>query len=88
MSNYIGYKPEDNARRKANNTGEAIDTVGKNQNVKAISTKPGQMSMKEQAAFEQMKLNRLNKKQPVKSINDLSPDLILALKQKYGCKAA
>lgn len=88
MSNYIGYKPEDNARRKANNTGEAIDTIGNNQNVKAISTKPGQMSMKEQAAFEQMKLNRLNKKQPVKTIKDLPSDLVLALAQKYGCKAA
>lgn len=88
MSNYIGYKTEDNLRRKANNTGEAIDTIGKNQNVKSFSTKPGQMSGKEQASFEQAKLNRLNKKQPVKTIKDLSSDLILALSLKYGCVAA
>ena len=88
MSNYKGYKPEDNARRKANNTGECIDTIGKNQNVKAISTKPGQMSMKEQAAYQQMKLNRLNKKQPVKTIDDMPVELISELIAKYGCKVA
>jgi hypothetical protein len=85
MSNYIGYKPEDNARRKANNTGDSIPTVGKNQNVKCLSTKPGQLSMKEQAAFQQMKLNRLNKKQPVRSMNQFSDDELKAMQAKYGC---
>jgi hypothetical protein len=66
MSNYIGYKLEDNLRRKATNTGEELESVGQNKNVKAYSTKPGQLSMKAQASLENAKLKCLNKKQPVK----------------------
>ena len=34
MSNYFGYKPEDNQKRKENNT-DVIDSLGKNSNVKS-----------------------------------------------------
>lgn len=88
MSNYQGYRLEDNVRRKANNTGESIDGIGKNKNVKSISSKPGQLSAKSQVYLEQLKLSRLNKKQPVKTIKDLSQELIRALTTKYCCKTA
>lgn len=88
MSNYRGYSQEDNTRRKANNTGESIDGIGTNQNVKSISTKHGQLSARDQVAFEQMKLNRLNKKQPIKTMDQMDTKLILALNSKYGCKIA
>jgi hypothetical protein len=84
MSNYIGYDQNDNARRKANNTGDAIDGIGKNQNVKAYSSKPGQLSMKDQASLEQTKLNRLNKSQPVRSLKDFSEQELVDLAIKYG----
>lgn len=65
MSNYIGYKLEDNARRKMNNTGDSTET-GCNSNVKSYSSKPGQLSAYQQADELTRKQQCLNKKQPVK----------------------
>lgn len=65
MSNYFGYRPEDNFRRKENNTGESYDSIGKNRNEKEYtSAKMG--SAKTQATREADRLKRLNRKQPVK----------------------
>ena len=43
------YSPADNAKRKVNNTGDQTG-IGPNVNTKSYSTKPGQMSAKQQAA--------------------------------------
>lgn len=71
------YSAVDNARRKANNTGDATG-IGPNVNAKAYSSKPGQMSAKQQASVSAQIQARANKKQPVKV---LSPEEIEA---QYG----
>ena len=43
------YSAADNAKRKANNMGQ-VETVGQNKNIKSYSSKPGQLSAKQQAA--------------------------------------
>lgn len=53
------YDVADNAKRKARNVGDVIDT-GKNVNVKAYSTKPGQLSSKAQAAMEAKNAKKLS----------------------------
>jgi hypothetical protein len=46
------YNPVDNIKRKKRNTGDEIKDIGANKNVKAYSTKPGQLSAKQQAALD------------------------------------
>lgn len=65
MSNYKDYKLEDNVKRKANNTTDELGW-GPNNNTKAYSTKPGQLSAYDQARLEADKYKALNQKQPVK----------------------
>lgn len=70
MSNYGPkkmklYNANDNAKRKARNTNDQID-CGQNRNVKAYSTKVGQLSAKAQATSQANYYKKLNKKQPVK----------------------
>ena len=61
MSNYIGYKKEDNARRKANNLGEDSGIS------KTMSrTKQWGGSGVDAASREAKKMRQLSKKQPVK----------------------
>lgn len=79
------YSAEDNARRKANNVGDAAGE-GPNVNVKAYSSKPGQPSAKQSAALTARIQNAANKKQPVKH---LSPEEIAAqypgqMKKSWG----
>lgn len=81
MSNYFGYKLEDNTRRKINNTGDSLD-IGKNSNVKSYSSKVGQLSMKSQADLEARRLKRLNAKMPVKILTEDE------IKSLYGDLAA
>jgi hypothetical protein len=52
MSNYKNYKLEDNLKRKSNNVGDEIG-FGPNVNVKSYSSKPGRLSSKQQADFEE-----------------------------------
>lgn len=59
------YTPTDNMKRKAKNLTDAVP-VGPNSNVKAYSSKPGQMSGKAQASLTAKLQNAANKKQPVK----------------------
>ena len=70
MSGYKGYKLEDNIRRKANNTGDSIDWET-NTNVKSYSTKPGQLSAKQQADRTLKEQQKLNRKQPVTKLSDI-----------------
>lgn len=46
------YQAHANQERKANNTGDTVEGNGKNKNVKSYSSKPGQLSAKQQAAKE------------------------------------
>lgn len=46
------YQPEANQKRKAGNTGDVVPDAGTNKNVKSYSSKPGQLSAKQQAAAE------------------------------------
>lgn len=59
------YNAVDNMRRKAKNLTDSTN-VGPNNNVKAYSTKPGQLSGKAQANLTSRLQNAANKKQPVK----------------------
>lgn len=70
MSNYAGYKPEDNIRRKANNTGDVIETIGQNKNVKSWSSKPGQMTSSQQAQRLAEVARKVSERMPVKIFTD------------------
>lgn len=59
------YNAADNMKRKAKNLTDAVP-VGPNSNVKAYSSKPGQMSSKAQANLTAKLQNAANRKQPVK----------------------
>ena len=58
------YNLADNVGRKANNTGDTAGD-GPNQNVKSYSTKPGQLSAKQQAALLHSKRNIKANSEPV-----------------------
>lgn len=74
MSNYDGYKPADNAKRKSNNTGDQLD-MDVNRNVKSYSSKPGQ-----QVNDMSNHYDRLNKMQPVRKP---SPEAMAELEARY-----
>ncbi len=76
------YNPTHNARRKANNTGDSVGQ-GPNVNVKSYSTKPGQLSVKEQVNLATRIQHAANKKQPVKQF---TPEEIEAENKKRGLK--
>jgi hypothetical protein len=75
------YNPADNARRKARNTTDQIPSAT-NRNVKAFSTKPAQLSGKQQADALARKQAALNRKQPVRTMKDMSPEELAALTAK------
>lgn len=64
MSNYIGYKKVDNLKRKANNTGEEITTIGVHKNVKEYTNPNG--TYYEQAERITMESVKKSRKMPVK----------------------
>lgn len=66
------YDPVANAKRKENNTGDSIDTIGRNKNVKEY-TSATQGTAKDQAEAVSRKQAKLNAKQPVTTT--LSPEL-------------
>lgn len=85
---YKQYKLEDNLKRKSNNV-DTLESLGKNNNVKCYSTKPGQLSSKEQADMINRNQRKLNKKQPVKhyNIKDVQcPVIRQSLLMKLGLK--
>lgn len=61
------YQAHANQERKANNTGDVVTGIGRNKNVKAYSSKPGQLSAKQQAAAMHTKANQKANSGPVKS---------------------
>jgi hypothetical protein len=73
------YNPTDNIKRKANNTGDELANIGGNKNVKAISTKPGQLSAKAQAKLEAARDKARSAKMPVKTF---SPEEIAEINAK------
>lgn len=81
MSNYKGYKLEDNLKRKSNNI-DLIEQLSGNNNVKCYSTKPGQLSAKSQAVMQERYYKKLNKKQLVKHYNFKCPIVRLAFELK------
>lgn len=83
MSTYDGYNPNDNARRKANNVGDELPELGHNKNVKAISTKPGQMSGAMQSLREANFYKNRSRKNPVTLVQD--PKILAELNERYGC---
>lgn len=76
------YSVADNARRKANNTGDKAG-IGPNTNTKAYSTKPGQLSGKNQVDLTARIQNAANKKEPIKR---WTPEMIAAENEKRGFK--
>jgi hypothetical protein len=60
------YTSTDNIKRKAKNTGDEIADIGGNKNVKAYSSKPGQLSAKSQAKLEAARDKAKSAKNPVK----------------------
>lgn len=72
------YNPHENQERKARNTGERPG-LGPNKNEKAYSSKPGQLSAKQQADAEMTLTNRKKMSGPVKV---LSQEEIAALGNK------
>lgn len=75
------YNPPDNARRKERNLTDQVP-AGPNANVKAYSTRPGQLSIKQQADEVSRKQNALNRKQPVRTMKDMTPQELAALTAK------
>lgn len=76
------YSDTDNARRKMGNTGQEAH-VGPNVSVKNYTTKPGQLSGKEQANLTSRIQSMANKKQPVKR---WSPEEVAEENKKRGFK--
>ena len=60
------YSLVDNIKRKENNIGDVVEGNGKNQNVKAFSTKPGQLSAKAQARLQSAQDKKKSAAMPVK----------------------
>lgn len=73
------YSAADNARRKATNTGDVAEGTGKNVNVKAYSSKTGQLSAKQSAEEESKRYRQLNRKQPVRTF---SPEEIATINEQ------
>lgn len=86
MSNYGPkkaklYNAPDNERRKTSRTGDIVEGVGPNTASRSYSTKPGQLSAKDQAAAEQKKVKTHSG--PVKIFSQEEKD---ALSTKMGLK--
>jgi hypothetical protein len=73
------YSTADNVRRKATNTGDVAEGAGKNVNVKAYSSKTGQLSAKQSAEEESKRYRQLNRKQPVRTF---SPEEIATINEQ------
>lgn len=69
MSGYKGYKKSDNVRRKMNNTGEELSDIGPNRKAKSWSTKPGQLSAKNQAEELAVEQSHKNRSMPVRKLD-------------------
>jgi hypothetical protein len=76
------YNPADNARRKANNTGD-MTGFGHNVNTKSYGSKPGRIGGKAEVNLASRIQNAANKKQPIKT---WTPEQIAEENKKRGFK--
>jgi hypothetical protein len=67
------YNQNDNAKRKAKNTGDVVADAGKNVNVKSYTTTGASMGAAASAA-EEKRQKAANKKAPVRSMKDFTPE--------------
>ncbi len=67
------YNQNDNAQRKAKNTGDVVADAGKNVNVKSYTTSAASMGAAASAA-EDKRQKTANKKAPVRSMKDFTPE--------------
>lgn len=72
------YTPEDNIKRKKTRTAEEVN-VGPNKGVRQYTTSGSKMS-----DVRNKKLIAQNKKQPVRTMKDMSPEEIAEIKRKYN----
>jgi hypothetical protein len=74
------YNQNDNAQRKAKNTGDVVADAGKNVNVKSYTTSAASMSAAHEAAEAK---RRAANPAPVKTLKDMTPEERAALEAKY-----
>lgn len=74
------YNANDNQKRKANNTGESLDSIGQNRNLKQYTTSRSST----QAANEKTtaKEQRKKTKASTKTMKDFSPEELQAMTDK------
>jgi hypothetical protein len=75
------YSPTDNIKRKQTRTAEERDTVGPNVGVRQYTTTGSSLS-----DARAKKLIAQNKKQPVKTMKDMSPEELQEIKDRYSVK--
>ena len=76
------YNQADNEKRKERNTGDVVGE-GPNKQVKAYTTKTGQITAKEQADMLARQDKKKNKKQKVTSLKDMSPEKQEEMRRLY-----
>lgn len=76
------YSEADNQKRKENNTGESLDNIGQNKNLKQYTTSNSSM----QAANEKSttKEQRKKTKASTKTMKDFSPEELQAMTDKIN----
>lgn len=74
------YNQNDNAQRKAKNTGDVVADAGKNVNVKSYTTSASSMAAAHEAAEAKA---RAKNPAPVRTLKDMTPEERAALEAKY-----
>lgn len=80
------YNPVDNIRRKATRTGEELEHVGQNKGVREY-TSALQGTAQQQASAQAKSDKKRSKKNPVKTMQDMSPEELDAIKARYAAKS-
>jgi len=79
------YTTADNIRRKASRTGDQVTDVGPNVGVRSYSTKPGQLSAKQESSVKAKMYRAKSKKNPVKIFTEEEK---AQLAEKMGLKTS
>jgi hypothetical protein len=80
------YNPKDNIKRKANRTGEEVEGVGQNKAVHNYTTSGSSVQAAHEAA--EAKRQKIKSKASVRTMADMSPEEIQAIKDKYNKTAS
>jgi len=80
------YSSVDNIKRKASRTGEELEHVGQNKAVHRYTSAKGGTAH-QQASAQAKKDKKKSAKNPVRTMKDMSPEEIEAIKAKYANKA-